>query len=86
MGKSTFSREYKVFCEALREAREEAGFTQEEIAACLRRPQSYISKYESGERRLDVIEFLRIVKVLKLDACEILRTIKKKCGRTAGTG
>ena len=76
MVKSTFSREYKVFCEALKEAREGAGFTQQDLAARLHRPQSYISKYESGERRLDVIEFLRIAKVLKADPCQILRKIK----------
>ena len=75
MGKSTFSREYKVFCEALKEARDGAGFTQKEVAGRLRRPQSYVSKYEAGERRLDVVEFLRIAKILKVDPCQILRRI-----------
>ena len=64
--KSSFTAEYKLFCKLLREAREKAGLTQEDVAKRLNRPQSYVSKYESGERRLDVIEFVRVAKVLKL--------------------
>lgn len=70
--KSSFSQEYKHFCSLLRTARVKAGFTQEDVAKRLNRPQSYVSKYESGERRLDVIEFLRVVKVLKLAPTNIL--------------
>jgi transcriptional regulator with XRE-family HTH domain len=40
----------------LRAARLQAGLTQVEVAAALRRPQSFISKCESGERRVDVVE------------------------------
>ena len=40
--------------------------TQEDIAKRLNRPQSYVSKYESGERRFDVIEFLRVAKALRV--------------------
>ena len=54
----------------LREVRQEAGLRQEDVAARLGKPQSFVSKYESGERRLDVLE-LRDVCV----ACEVSFTV-----------
>ncbi len=50
--------EYRRFLQRLREARIAAGFTQVEVARKLRRPQSYVSKCESGERRLDPVELV----------------------------
>jgi hypothetical protein len=41
----------------------------------MNRPQSYVSKYESGERRLDVIEFLRVAKVLRVAVEDILNEL-----------
>ena len=73
--KSSFSAEYKLFCRLLQEARTRAGFTQQDVAKRLNRPQSYVSKYESGERRLDVIEFLRVAKVLRVAPEDILQKL-----------
>jgi len=73
--KSSFSSEYKLFCRLLQEARARACLTQQDVAKRLNRPQSYVSKYESGERRLDVIEFLRVVKVLKVGPEEVLNKL-----------
>jgi transcriptional regulator with XRE-family HTH domain len=73
--KSSFSSEYKVFCKLLREARAEAGLTQFDVAKRLHRPQSYVSKYESGERRLDVIEFLRVAKALSVTPDAVLKKL-----------
>ena len=56
MEKSVFSRSYDVFVTALRDARTEAKVTQVELAKRLGETQSFISKCERGERRLDVIE------------------------------
>jgi transcriptional regulator with XRE-family HTH domain len=56
MKKSLFSEDYKCFLKLLREAREQAGLTQEQIAARLETTQSIISKCERGERRLDIVE------------------------------
>jgi transcriptional regulator with XRE-family HTH domain len=64
--KSSFSAEYRLFCRLLRDARNKAGLTQQDVAKRLKRPQSYVSKYESAERRLDVIEFLRVTKALRI--------------------
>jgi len=47
---------YRKLCGLLRQMREEAGLSQVELARRLRKPQSYVSKYESAERRLDVLE------------------------------
>jgi transcriptional regulator with XRE-family HTH domain len=48
-------------------AREEAGLTQVNIAERLGKPQSFVSKYERGERRLDFTEFIEIAELLKVD-------------------
>lgn len=54
--KSTHSARYRLLLKRLREARVRAGLTQVQAARALRRPQSFVSKCESGERRIDVIE------------------------------
>lgn len=56
MPKFTGSKEQKSLQELLRNLRVEAGLTQIDLARSLGEPQSYISKYESGERRLDFLE------------------------------
>lgn len=60
MDKSIASTEYQRLCALLRQMREQAGLTQVQIAERLRVPQSFVSKYESGERRLDVIELAHV--------------------------
>ena len=62
--KSTFTRDYAVFIDVLIDARKRKGLTQIAVAGLLGKPQSFVSKYESGERRLDVVEFCQIAKVL----------------------
>ncbi|MEY3334949.1 MAG: hypothetical protein RLZZ176_3254 [Cyanobacteriota bacterium] len=67
MSKSVFTEEYNQFRKMLIDARKAANFTQAELSAKLERPQSYVSKYERGERRLDLIEFLQLAQVLEID-------------------
>lgn len=62
--KSIYSAEYQRLCGFLRQLRREAGLTQVQVAARLDVPQSFVSKYESGERRLDAIELLHVVRAL----------------------
>ncbi len=62
----------------LREARARAGLTQQEVADSLGRPQSFVAKYERGERRLDVVEFLEVANTLGADPQSIIRAIIKK--------
>ena len=54
---------YKRFLRRLRAAREEAGLTQVEVARALKKPQSWVSKSESGERRLDPVEFRALARL-----------------------
>jgi transcriptional regulator with XRE-family HTH domain len=63
------------FRELLVEARKRAGITQYEIAARLGRPQSFVSKYERGERRLDVLEFREVADALGIDPLRFLRRL-----------
>lgn len=67
MPKSIYSKEYKNIIERLKTARLEVGLKQEEVAAKLKKPQSYISKIERGERRVDAAELKELAKVLKKD-------------------
>ncbi|HEY7155413.1 MAG TPA: helix-turn-helix transcriptional regulator [Gemmataceae bacterium] len=67
MPKSVFSAKYTRFRAMLVEARKKARMTQAELAVRLGRKQSYVSKFERGERRLDIVEFLEIAEVLAID-------------------
>jgi transcriptional regulator with XRE-family HTH domain len=62
--------------DALFDARRKKGLTQVEVATLLDKPQSFVSKYESGERRLDVIEFLEVCKVLKVKPATIIQQLE----------
>jgi transcriptional regulator with XRE-family HTH domain len=63
--------------ELLIRKRATAGLTQEEVARRLRRPQSFVSKYETGERRLDVVELIEVAEVLGTDARRLIAELIK---------
>lgn len=65
MDKTIRTKEYARFIEKLRKARLEAGLKQIEVAKKLKRPQSYISRVESGEYRLDILEVKKFAKLYK---------------------
>lgn len=69
-------REYLLVAGLLKEARERSGLTQREVADQLNVPQSFVSKYESGERRLDVLELRRICRVLNITLAELIGNIE----------
>ncbi len=66
MQKSISSRHYAHFLKALRQVREKAGISQEELAARLGETQSFVSKCERGERRMDVVELREFCKAIGL--------------------
>jgi transcriptional regulator with XRE-family HTH domain len=63
MPKSIYTKEYKKVIERLKKARLEAGLKQTEVAKKFGKPQSFISKVERGERRLDVTELKRFADI-----------------------
>ena len=75
MSKSIHSPQHVRLRELLVAARHKAGMTQEEVAVKLGRPQSFVAKYEGGERRLDVIEFVSVAHAIGTDPVRMLRTL-----------
>ena len=69
---------YKRFRELLSEARKTENLTQAELSGRLRRPQSFVSKYERGERRLDVIEFAEVARALGIDPLRFLAKLYRE--------
>ena len=64
--------------ELLRELRERQGLRQVELADQLGRPQSFVSKYETGERRLDIVELRQLCTVLGTDLARFVRTFERR--------
>jgi transcriptional regulator with XRE-family HTH domain len=61
----------------LRDLREKRGLTQADVAARLGKPQSFVAKYEGGERRLSAIEFIDVARALDLEPAAVLRQLLK---------
>ena len=80
MEKSIYSKDYALFLRHLRDARANAGVTQEELAARLGRTQSFVSKCERGERRLDIVEVLRFCRALRISFRAFVDEFEKKVG------
>lgn len=83
--KSRFQPEYRAFLRRLRQARKDAGLRQTEVAEALGRPQSYVSKSESGERLVDVIDLWSFATLYKVslsyffgDAAEKARAVPSR--------
>lgn len=72
MPSSLHSHHYQIFRSLLVAAREHSGLTQVQIAKKLGRPQSFISKYERGERRLDFSEFVELADALGIDVADFI--------------
>jgi len=69
---------YALLRELLIAERLRVGLTQIDVAARLRKPQSYVSKYERGERRLDIVEFFDVARVLGIDPVAAFTTLANK--------
>ncbi|MGL9720924.1 helix-turn-helix domain-containing protein [Symbiopectobacterium sp.] len=72
---SIYSEEYQLVIRTLREARISKGISQQKLADMLGRPQSFIAKVESGERKLDVVEFALLAYLLSVDPAPVLEKI-----------
>lgn len=77
MRRSAYARRQAQFRTLLVQARHAAGLTQVALAKKLGRPQSFVSKFEQGERRLDVLEFIDIARALRVDPCRVIADLDR---------
>lgn len=79
--KTLGSERHKALIAFLVAQREAAGLTQTELASILGEYQSFVARLESGQRRLDVVEFLDLASILRFDPATALRTISQAGGK-----
>jgi transcriptional regulator with XRE-family HTH domain len=75
--KTLGSTRHRVLIAALIERREALDLTQADVAGKLGEYQSFVARYESGQRRIDVIELLRLAEILKFDATVLVRKLAR---------
>jgi transcriptional regulator with XRE-family HTH domain len=73
MEKSVFTSEYRILCKLLREKRQAAKLTQIDLAKRLKETQSYVSKVERGDRRLDLVQLKQFCKVLDVSFVQFVQ-------------
>lgn len=86
MKKSVFSREQLVLQELLVEARRSAGLRQVDLAEKLGKPQPFVSRYESGEKMLDLPELRQVCLALGVDLTEFVRRYEETLAARHRTG
>jgi transcriptional regulator with XRE-family HTH domain len=77
LAKTLGSARHKALIDLLIEKRQAAGMTQADLAARLGEYQSFVARLESGERRVDVIEFLELAEALGFDPAKAILALKK---------
>lgn len=75
VSRAPHSAPYTRLRDLLAAARRKARLTQQEVADRMARPQSFVSKYESGERALDVIEFIEVCSALGVSPVGVVRQL-----------
>jgi transcriptional regulator with XRE-family HTH domain len=78
MDKGLFSKNQIKLQQLLRELREDVGLRQQDMADQLEEPQSFVSKYETGERRLDILELREICQLLNLTLAEFVKRLESR--------
>jgi transcriptional regulator with XRE-family HTH domain len=78
MKKTLNTKESKILLEMLYQLRISSGIRQSDLAEILKVPQSFISKIESGERRIDLIELRDVLKSLKTNLIEFVTELEKR--------
>jgi transcriptional regulator with XRE-family HTH domain len=72
---SSHLAEYQCILDILRRTRKKRRITQKALATALRRSQPFVAKYEMGELRLDIVEFVRIARLLGLNPAKVLKDV-----------
>lgn len=78
MARSPITEQYNGLREALADARRSRGITQTDLSGRLGKPQSYVSKFERGERRVDLIEVFEIAAALDVDPPALVATVHSR--------
>jgi len=82
--KTLHTSEHEALLSTLRTAREKAGLTQAQLADRLGKPQSFVAKYENGERRIDVVEFVALARAMDTDPMRLFRALLKRADLSVG--
>lgn len=77
MPKTIHTERHVKLRELLKARRKAAGLTQTVVARRLGKPPSYVAKYEGGDRRLDVLEFLDVAVAIGFDPCSLIRALRR---------
>jgi transcriptional regulator with XRE-family HTH domain len=75
--KYIYTDRHRKLCELLKLQRKAAGLTQTVVAKRLAKPPSYVAKYEAGDRRLDILEYMDIAAAIGFDPCKLIRILRK---------
>jgi transcriptional regulator with XRE-family HTH domain len=78
LSKTIHTERHKKLCGLLKDRRKAAGLTQTTVAERLGKPPSYVAKYELGDRRLDVLEFLDVATAIGFDPCTFIRALLRR--------
>jgi ribosome-binding protein aMBF1 (putative translation factor) len=78
MDKTLYNKGQVEFRKLLRELREAAGLRQQDVAELIDEPQSFVSKYESGERRLDLLEVREVCRALRVPMGTLVTRLEKR--------
>ena len=82
MPKTIFGGEHRHLVAVLVEARQASGLTQAELAARVRKDQSFVSIIERGQRRVDVIEFVALARAMNADPTQLFDSVTKRLSGT----
>jgi transcriptional regulator with XRE-family HTH domain len=78
LAKTLRSKRYKALIGLLVARRQVAGMTQSDLAARLGKSQSFVARLESGQRRITVVEFMMLAKILRFDPYKVISTLEKQ--------
>jgi transcriptional regulator with XRE-family HTH domain len=78
LAKTRRSKRYKALIGLLIARREAAGMTQSDLAIRLGKSQSFVARLESGQRRITVVEFMTLAKILRFDPYKLISTLEKQ--------
>lgn len=77
MARSFGTRRHAALVAFLRERREKAGLTQQDVARRLKRYQSFVADYEGGQKRIDAVLLVEIAEAVGFDPREAIKAVQQ---------